>query len=409
MKITSYVFYALLICLVFSTQVQSAEDQSGCLSDQETPAILNNIANTEEISQLKEIFCAKSISNELIKRTLSDKELKLGGLTLGLKVFESDSAPNFGIEYDYSISKTFGVSKTENINPGFYNFGSIDFQSNGTFAFEDSNNPLNMIDTKISLTANWGYFGGNPLKNKDEFENLVGKAFSEFRNTNGVSFIKVAEEVIGENPLIDYIDALGLTFTTSASADIGYETDQSFNASQLTYGGSIYASLIDYRQDSNLKWFNFIDYPAAIVRFMTGLDPDLSPRGTQFPFLRFAVAQVDPNDEAPRVLLARDTSNYTRINFEASYSAPLFKLPDLGIDALKKFANDTVFLTGNYRYYRELSPSAAVRAAGLIDQRLWTVSLTGLFGGMYVSYSNGELPLDVDRDNVVELGFKTHF
>jgi hypothetical protein len=419
--------FCLSIALNFSVnpvEANAFEEISDCINKIDTNSADLNDLTANQKNQAVQAFCNAITGQSLNpKRLLIDKldeqKFKYKGLTLKFKAFESDNEPNFGIEYDYSLSRTFGNSSKnlscndngspENCASHFRTSGSVDFQSKGTFAFEDSNNPLNMIDTKLSLTGHLGYFSGESLKHNDEFKRRSRKAIEDYTENGEIPFSEYAKNIVGRNPLNTYREALGVTFIASASADIGYETDQTFSASQFTYGGSIYASLNDYRQDSNLKWFNIVDYPAAIVRFMTGLDDDLNPRGTQFPFFRFAVAQVDPDDQAPRFLLAGDGSNYTRINFEASYSAPLFKLPTFGLDALKKYSDDTVFLTANYRYYRELSPSDAVRAANLTDQRLWTVSLTGLFGGMYVSYSNGELPLDVDRDNVVELGFKTHF
>ncbi len=333
------------------------------------------------------------------------------GLNASLTGFSSDNdGDSYGIKFDYHISQATSKASEYKINGQWNTSGNFEINSDGLIGVNEAENPRNQITANASLLGNLFYFGGNVgLLHDDDFK--------EGTRRMSIAATDCVERVGAENSrLCDreinaltkrYRDVIGRNFNVRLVANVGIETDQSFSATQVTYGGSVFLGFNSYNKQDKIKYLNILDYPAAMVRGFAGFEGDgFAPSGLNFPTVRFAVDQVDPDDQSPRALIAGDDSNYSRLNIEAAYRSPLFKV---GKTPIEQINGDVIYLTASYRYYRELSPSDIVRAAGLVDQRLWTVSLTGLLGGLYVSYSNGELPLDVERDNVVEIGFKTHF
>ena len=65
-------------------------------------------------------------------------------------------------------------------------------------------------------------------------------------------------------------------------------------------------------------------------------------------------------------------------------------------------------VTADARYYRELSPSAAVKDLG-VDERFYVSAAIIAPNGVFVSYRSGELPFDLRSETVYELGFHTYF
>ena len=59
-------------------------------------------------------------------------------------------------------------------------------------------------------------------------------------------------------------------------------------------------------------------------------------------------------------------------------------------------------------YYRELSPSSVIKAAGL-DERFYVSAAIVAPNGVFVSYRSGDLPFDLKSQVVYELGFHTYF
>ena len=102
---------------------------------------------------------------------------------------------------------------------------------------------------------------------------------------------------------------------------------------------------------------------------------------------------MSPEDEDPRAV-AGDTSDYDRMRFEGSFRTPIARLGE-----------DRLYVSMNYRYYKELDATPAVRSLGLDSFDYYTVVLGGS-EGIYVSYTEGQLPLDVASDRVFELGYQ---
>jgi len=125
---------------------------------------------------------------------------------------------------------------------------------------------------------------------------------------------------------------------------------------------------------------------------MTGYDQDLAPMGSSFPTLLLGIKRINPDNDQARLSLA-DSSNYTRINGEIVFRTPI---------------SSSSYFEANIRYYKELSPSAAIKNAKLDEHIYFTAALTKS-DGMFVSYTTGKLPFDAKNDQIYQLGFKYNF
>ena len=97
--------------------------------------------------------------------------------------------------------------------------------------------------------------------------------------------------------------------------------------------------------------------------------------------------------------LAADPGAYRRWDLEAIYHHNL--KGSIGGLPLRS-------LEFQYRHFQELSPKAAIEAAGLDRHRLGTVRLN-LGDDKFIAYSRGRLPFDKQSDRAVKIGVAFKF
>lgn len=145
-----------------------------------------------------------------------------------------------------------------------------------------------------------------------------------------------------------------------AGGFVQYETDQSLEDKQLVYGGTVTLEMNDL-QAKNIG------------------------------ALYANVGQVDPSKDTERqALLGTPLDKYTRASVELFYSH------NIG-------GNFDTFEI-DYKYYKELSPPAAIEAAGADTFKLATYRL-GFMNNLFIAYATGKVPFDRTNDQIVELGF----
>jgi hypothetical protein len=139
---------------------------------------------------------------------------------------------------------------------------------------------------------------------------------------------------------------------------------------------------------------NILDYPFALIRYLTGTDASITPYGATLPILTTALEVVKPARDTIRKDLLGDEKQFVRFRFETGFRTLLANINDIPIH-----------FNAAYRYYRELNAPQQVKAAGLHRFSYFTCSLTGN-DTYFVSYSYGNLPFDHREKAVYELGFK---
>jgi hypothetical protein len=319
------------------------------------------------------------------------------------KVFDSNDGaePGLGFSFDYQRELTnhdlmCSEAATEE---GCIRGLSLSFDTSGTVAFDEDENPTDLITAQLDFD----YFrskGGRALVDADAVA-VLEQAFVDATTPEG------EEAAIGQ--IVNLVrPSLTNQFYYGFGGDVSLESNQTFTTKQTLYGVHIAVDFKDWSGTSAWSTFNFFDYPFAALRALTGYDCDrrgsaegvkpqkcFQPSGTAWPTLLFRASRVQPEEDDPRAL-AGDTSDYTRLDFEASFRS-----------AVAKLAGDELYITLNYRRYEERDPSQLVQAANLDRFKYFTITIGG-DDGMYVSYADGKLPLAFADDQVVELGFKTH-
>lgn len=172
------------------------------------------------------------------------------------------------------------------------------------------------------------------------------------------------------NKLID-LSAAGhyLVSTVPAWYRVGgnltYETDQSLANKQLALGASAGASKVSIFQNGDAGSIMFI------------------------------LARVNPIDDTARKTAEGKLDAFQRWNLEVSYS--------LNINSQKLRSVDV-----NYRHYQEISPSTAIKNAGLDRNKLGLIRLN-LDQGFFLQYSSGSLPFDQRSERAVKVGWTAKF
>jgi hypothetical protein len=311
------------------------------------------------------------------------------------KAFEADSAEAaLGFSYDYkkSLQGYELACAADTCVRGL----DLNLAANGNVAFNAERNPNNLLDTALSFA----YFQSTGGVSKPSDASV--QQFRVLRD----KFV-VAESEAEEEAIVRQIEdlvrpALTDQFYWEVAGDATLESNQQFTQKQWTYGVHGVFEVKGWSDDSAFAKFNLFDYPFAALRALTGYEncpgggsACFIPRGTALPTVLLGIARVTPEDDDPRAQ-AGDSSDFDRVRFEASFRTPIARVGD-----------DRLYVSVNYRYYKELDASAGVKSLGLDEFSFYTIVLGGS-QGVYVSYSDGRLPLDAASDQVFELGYQFH-
>jgi len=322
--------------------------------------------NNEEIREqlennLKAVILQPNFLNKnLLESAFVASKIEGSPLTLEFAQLDRKDADNvLGLKYslDYSIKKGYIDSSGD-----WDKRWGFKLLSSGTITQNAEENPRNFIDLKV--TAFGSISTDIPTQDK-EFIALANMLI----DPNNIDVLASEDELTAmfENALSPLAGYQWYTF----GVDLGIEADQEFKAKQSKISGFVYGQYESWTKSSFIGAMGIV------------------------PSIRIGVDSIDPNKETPRAL-AGDDSSYYRISGEASLWVPL-----------GKFNDQPLALTFNYRTYDELSPSDITKNAKLDKYRLRTYALRGPYG-LYVSYSSGQLPMNFQSEQLVELGFKFH-
>lgn len=280
---------------------------------------------------------------------------------------ESVLGLGYDIDYQFSESKIDAAGKWRKQS-------AFAFEATGTIVNDGDKNPRNFSQAKLS--ASRSYTTNIPPQTEAFADRLTDASVKAATSCAGpgAATTEACKQAKAEGyRLLDSTSAFLRSFQRyKLGLDAGYESDQDRNAVQSTLGIFAFGQYEDWGTNS---W--------------TG--------GLQVtPSFRVGVDSVHPNSDTPRAM-AGDESTYYRFSGEVSLWIPI-----------GNFFNQHEVLTFNYRYYRELGPSDIVKNANLDAYNLRTLSLTSPTG-LFVSYSSGRLPFELQSDHVVELGWKTYF
>lgn len=328
--------------------------------------MLSEPSNFEEFSDQFKVSLAKRVNdsevmNDLLSSPFMRDKLSALPLELEFKMLdrkEGDSVIGLGFNYSRSFSRKNFESEGE-YNTSF----QFAFDLNGVVTQNADENPTNFIVSKLSAYGS--------LVPSFNLNKVTVAAVPDICET--AEHVDYRDCILYDaNQINAFFEPIASAFYLDYGLDIGYETDQSFEASNTTIGGFLNLGYEDFSRDSFMGYYS--------IR----------------PSIRLAVEQIAPSDETPRALLGEDDS-YQRLYGEASIVLPL-----------QNFINIPYYFNFSYRAYEEMSASNIVKDANLDAFQLRTYSLVTPFG-VALSYTSGRLPFGVENEKTVELGYKIYF
>ena len=314
-----------------------------------------------------------------------------------VKTFESENSGEAALGFSYDYSKSVQSHDLSCSRKACTRALDLQLMASGNVAADAELNPNNFLETQLSFA--WFQSTGGVTEVSDAHRAQFRKLRTEFIDAEGDS----DEEEQAVRNIEDLVrPLLSDQFYWEIAADAALESDQEFESKQWAYGVHAVFEVKGWNDAGALAKFNVLDYPFAALRALSGYETCtgggsscFKPRGTAWPSLLVGLDRVSGAANTPREL-AGETGDYDRLRLEASFRTPL-----------ARYGDDRLFISINYRHYEELDAPPSVQAADLDSFEYFTVALGGE-DGIYVSYTDGRLPLDLVDDQVFELGYQFH-
>jgi hypothetical protein len=322
---------------------------------------LNFIIEELEKKLKEKEFVAVAMESPFLKGKLDVLPFDTTFKVIDLEEGDSVLALDFGYRHEFS-NNTYAQ---EGKRSKSYKF---DFDLRGTATQNDEENPRNFIESSLSFA-----FSSRPNFTDKAILSTLLDMDRVKECTTDRDLQNDKECILLEKLAIDAsMESAGFTYFMDYGVDIGYETDQSFNASNTTLSLFGRVTLKDYRNKTFMGLSGII------------------------PTVRLAIESVDPSAETPRAITG-DDSDYERFTAEFHVDVPLIELMNIAYT-----------FSFNYRSFSEFGASDIVKDVNLDRYHLRTFSLSAP-AGLAISYSSGRLPFGLEEQQTIELGFKTYF
>lgn len=316
----------------------------------------------------------------------------LQDLNLELMTFNDRRTGDESLGFSYGFDKTMMRSSSTAA-------WTLNFESAGNVAFDQAANPDDFLNTSLGLR----FFGSRHGESAevDGQPTAIGAATLSAARLFAKGYSRMSE--LRDDPgFADFASDFQLNYAANLPLDIYWqgtgriamEHNQDFSSRQALYGLELGATMRSWSQDGLAAKANFFDYPAAAIRWLTGMDDGWTPSGKAWPGLVVGIDQVQPDENRSRRTVG-DTDSFSRFRLEAGMKS-----------SIGEYDDKPVWLNVGYRYFQEFGSSSAVEDAGL-DQFNHVQVAIDFPTGWSLSYSAGRLPLDVQDDSVFSLGFKT--
>ncbi len=304
-------------------------------------------------------------------------------LNLNFKTFQANGQPpglGFSYKYDNSWTKN---SKLNDFSQSF----NLDL--NGNVAFKKIYNPSNFLESKFLYNGTF-FWGGLAKKNTPE---QAKQLIQIIRNYNIALANHDTAQIRSLKKQADQMTAVTDQFYIGINGAVSYESNQDFSKTQFVPGALINFGATSYSDQTALHWFNIPDYPFALIRWLTNTTSGFSPTGVSIPSALIGLDYVLPGQDSLRKAVMGTLNPYTRIRFEASFKTEAARV-----------GSQTFWFSADYRWYHQLGASQALVAANIDHFNYFNCNLSSN-NGFFVSYSYGQLPFDLKKSAVYNLGF----
>ncbi len=347
--------------------------------NKELQNIYNEVLNNPETLNLvlKGIFEKTSENN-----FLRDLDIKF-------KTFQYDSISALGFSYSYKKDLKTSYTDSSGTNASGFDFS---IQTEGDVAFIKRNNPNNFLKSGIAI----GYFNssGGAVEISDKLSDsltAVQRILGTYENIDSLN----------NSPLWkNYLKLISQYLTTQIYFDFllqaNLESNQDFSIKDYVYGASFGFDVKAWNRNSTLSQLNILDWPFAVTRWLTGTEDNIQPWGSSLPTFLFNLDYVDPTADAIRKSLNK-TKKYPRFGFETAFKT-----------LVSRAFGNPLFFSADLRYYKEFGASKVIKNLGLDDSFYFAVELRQE-DGLFVSYTTGKLPYDLQNNDVYAIGFNYSF
>jgi hypothetical protein len=323
--------------------------------------------------------------NKVLNGCLGGPSRLLSGLNLEFKTFKvggSDSSSSFGLGYSYARDLTQNRIRATGANQTGM---ALSVNARGDIAFERRANPNDFLEGRVSahLFGSWGGFARVADTTVFSLLNALEDSLASIEDPR-----ELAESPLAARFGAEIRQYLSTQYYLDFSLETGLEANQDFSTKQVALGALLGVDLKPWGKG----YLNLFDWPFAAIRWLTGYDAELEPRGSTFPTVIVGLDRMNPTADSVRQAVA-DLKDYWRFRAEAAFRTD--------VSAFASFEADL-------RYYRELDAPAAVRSAGL-DRFTWFTAALTTTPGPFFSFSTGHLPFDAREDQVYALGFRYRF
>lgn len=338
----------------------------------------NILENTETLNKVLDTYVIEKTGISFLR-----------DVNLRFKTFRAngeDGSAALGFSYSYSKDIKKHLFSQDSVSSSGISFA---IKADGNVAFDRRVNPQDFLDSKLSFHFFHSH-GGVTDRADTTIANRLNKLEDEL--TNIIDPDSLRNSPVWKEFMSTVSNRLTTQFYVDFSLRAGLESNQDFSQKQYVYGAQLGFDLKAWNRNSTLANLNIFDWPFAVIRVLTGYDKDLSPLGSTIPTVLVGIDGVNPEDDSLRAMV-EDDSIYPRFSAEVSFKTPISK---------------SAAFVANFRYYKELGASSAVKTAN-IDEFLYFTSAVTLSNGLFVSYTTGKLPFDAKNDQVYELGFHYKF
>lgn len=390
----------ILLILISLTGVKTSAQNTGNIKElrDKVAAVIPMLAEGLENSNFKTlenlILNDPRIYNEIwnkVYNSIRPKNEKpiFKNLKINFKTFQSTDSNkvSLGLSYkwDYEINKKRNTDYDRREFIAKINLG-------GNIAFKKQLNLMDFQSAKLEIGSN-GFLGGTVNKSTAAITAELNKINQQ------LAAIDDEDELAASSLWNELTKAMGITnqYHYNFSVVGGWEGSQDFTKSQVTYGGQLRFSAKSYADKNILAQLNILDYPFALIRYLTGTDKSLNPYGATLPVITLGIDMVRPTRDTVRKFFTTDNKQFARFRFEAGFRT-----------LLANINNTPIHFNTAYRYFRELNAPSAIKAAALNRSSFFTFSVTGA-DTYFISYSYGRLPFDRTDNAIYEMGFKFNF
>ena len=235
----------------------------------------------------------------------------LNDLNIKFKTFQSvdQLSSSLGVAYNFNFNYAKFTKKEK-----YRTSNALSLKLNGNVAFNRDINPNDFLESAIHYSFS-KFSGGVVKKNTIEEAKKLMEINQKIALKNDDKS-QYSQDLFKERAkYIKFSDQYYIGF----DGKLSLESNQDFTKKQYVYGGSLQLGAKAWDNSSSLARFNALDYPFALLRWITGTDQSFEPYGATLPTLALGLDHVDPIGDYQRKNILGNLDTFRRMNIASSF------------------------------------------------------------------------------------------